>query len=422
MFSLHERTQRRVCRMAFVLVCAVPTVLTIGWVLYFHRPWQERDWQRSLEQALHVRAELVQVTAPRPQEREIFNLRLADLNSSQRIVNVDRLSLRPRQTLAAEQIELDQRQLPALARTISIWLAGSEFQTFSISARQVVFTNNARHDWTFNHVRAKCEVTPTNVKQISLQAELGETTKPLQLLIERYPDGTVRTTLDTQQANLPTWLLADLVPGAGRWDGAALIGTARWESNTKEVVGTLRGSVAPIDAQAWIGNNSPQRVQAQAKLQVEHLNWRDGRIESVAGLLETSAGTVSSSLLKALQESLLCVPQEEPLNSGQDSIKFDQFACRFSLNYAGLTVSGTCPVEGSEGCLIVASGKPLVMQPTHSNLPLGNFVRVFCPLEQNWLWLPATAEAIELADRLPLSTRTQPNPQTATRPSTAVLK
>ncbi len=389
--------------MAFVLVCAVPTVLTIGWALYFQRPWQERDWQRSLQQALHVRAELVQVSAPRPLERELFNLRLADLNSSRPLVNVDRLHIRSQQTLAAEQVEISQRQLPALATTISIWLAGSAFQPHSISARQVVFTDETHHSWTFNNVHAKCEVTATNVKKIVIQAELGETTKPLQILIERHPDGTVRTTLDTQQAKLPTWLLADHVPGAARWDGATFRGTAQWESNTREVVGTLRGSVSHIDTQAWIGKDSPQRVQAQAKLQFEHLNWRDGRIESVEGLLETSAGTASPSLLKAFKESLLCLLKDEPLNSAVEPIKFDQFACRFHLSSAGLTVSGTCPVEGSAGCLIAAAGKPLVMQPSRSELPLGNFVRVFCPLEQNWLWLPATAEAIEFADRLPLS-------------------
>ncbi|MDZ4659487.1 MAG: hypothetical protein SH868_18100 [Bythopirellula sp.] len=400
---MHERTQRRVCRMAFVFACAVPTVLTIGWVLYFHRPWQERDWQRSVESALHVRAELVQVSAPRPLERELFNLRLVDLNSSLPLLSVDRLHIHSQQTLAAEQIDVNRRQLPALATTISIWLAGSEFQPLSISARQLVFTDETHHSWTFNNVRAKCEVTATNVKQIAIQAELGETTKPLQILIERHPDGMVRTTLDTQQAKLPTWLLADLVPGAGRWDGATFGGTAQGESNTKEIVGTLRGSIAPIDAQAWIGKDSPQRVQAQAKLHLEHLNWRDGRIESVQGLLETSAGTASPPLLKAFQESLLCVLPDETILSAQEPIKFDQFACRFRLNSGGLTVSGTFPVAGSAGCLIAAAGKPLVMQPSRSELPLGNFVRVFCPLEQNWLWLPATVEAIEFAEKLPLS-------------------
>jgi hypothetical protein len=41
------------------------------------------------------------------------------------------------------------------------------------------------------------------------------------------------------------------------------------------------------------------------------------------------------------------------------------------------------------------------MQPAYSNLPLSRFVRLFCPLQGEWL--PATAEAVELADRLPLS-------------------
>lgn len=399
MFSVHERIQRRVCRIAFVACCAVPTLATLMWVLYFHRPWQERDWQRTFEQSLHVRADLMQVSAPRPWERTLNDLRLTDLSTAAALLKIKQLHIGPGQVLSTDELQLDSRQITPLASAINIWLCGEEFAVTSLHAEQVLITDGVRNSCQLREAVAQSQILPTGERRLALQGMLGESNKPVRLVIDRRNDGSWQVMLDVQQTKLPTWLMANLVPGAGRWEGAAFNGAVQWQCQADEVVGSFRGHVAPIDVQKWVGEHSSLKLAAQAELQFENFNWRGERIELAQGTLKTSAGTVSPAILVELKKGLFCVVKNESVLASQEPVKFDQFACHFRLDAAGLSASGNCPLE--KDCLVVADSKPLVMQPAYSNLPLSRFVRLFCPLQGEWL--PATAEAVELADRLPLS-------------------
>ncbi len=81
MFSLHESTQRRVSRVVFVACAILPTLATLIFVAYVHRPWREADWQRSLSQRLHVRVAVDEVASPQPGVTRLHDVWLADLRS-----------------------------------------------------------------------------------------------------------------------------------------------------------------------------------------------------------------------------------------------------------------------------------------------------------------------------------------------------
>ncbi len=401
MFSLHERTQRRACRIAFVLACAVPTLLTLAWVLYFHRPWQERDWQRSIEHALHVRAEITHVSAPRPKERQLLDLRLADLQNSQPLADIEQLNIRGTELFSAERVSISSRQFEKLAETVNTWLAGNSFQSTMGLAEQLLLTGPTEEVCELQHLRAECRTTSAGVRSIIIQAEVGEDLQRVRLLVERSVDGTMRATLDVEESALPAWLLADIVPGASRWGSASLAGTLQLEKTASTFGGNFRGSVDPIDLQTWIGIASPHRLQSQGKLEIENLRWQNHRIQLAQGSLETAGGQMSNSLVQAFKEKFYCVVSESVVGDG-DVFDFDKLSCRFRLNADGLTVTGTCPGADAEtrGCLIQAGGKPWMMQPAYSSLPLAHFVQVLCPLEKHWL--PATRAATDLAEKLPL--------------------
>ncbi len=399
MFSVHERIQRRVCRIAFVALCALPTLATLVWVLYFHRPWQERDWQRTFEQTLHVRADVTQVSAPRPLERTLNDLRLTDLSTAATLLKIKQLHIGPGQILTTDELQFDSLQITTLASAVNIWLAGDQFTGVTLQADQVLIDDGMRNSCQLRDTVVQSQILPNGERRLALQGMLGESNKPVRLVIDRRNDGSWQATLDAQQTKLPTWLVANLVPGAGRWEGAAFNGVVQWHSQANNVAGSFRGHIAPIDVQKWVGEQSPLKLATQAELQFENLNWCDERIELAQGTLKTSSGTVSPAMLTELKKGLFCVVKDESLLSSQEPLKFDQFACHFHLDAAGLSASGNCPIE--KDCLVAAGGKALVMQPAYSNLPLSRFVRLFCPLQGEWL--PATAEAVELADRLPLS-------------------
>jgi hypothetical protein len=396
MFSLHERTQRHVCQIAFVLACAVPTVFTIAWSLYFNRPWQELDWQQTLEHALHVRTTVSDVAAPRPWQRVFASLKFASLEASQPLGEFRRFRFESRNSFAAEHLTLYWNQLAELARVFEIWLSDDTFQTTKWQVESAKLASSTGSSYEFKGLLAESGISSRGVRQITIRAEIA-TGQRVRLLIERANAGQLRASLDTQQGWLPTWLVGDVVPSASRWGQANFSGVLQLEKSPERVVGQYRGSIDSIDTQQWIGTD---QLRTHVSLQFDMLSWADDRIEIAQGEFKTAEGQIQHELLQALQERLYCTVAA----NGTDKTEYRPFqraACRFKLDNQGLTVSGACAVEGTlEGCLVVANEKPLVMQPGYSNLPVAHLVQVFCPLDS--FWLPATREATSMAERLPL--------------------
>ncbi len=107
MLSLHETTQRRVCRAAFVVGCVLPTLCVVAWVAYVHRPWRESDWQQMLRQQLHVQATVGEVRSLSPGITQLVDVEFADLRTGQRWGSIDKLRITnwtSKTTLAAGKI------------------------------------------------------------------------------------------------------------------------------------------------------------------------------------------------------------------------------------------------------------------------------------------------------------------------------
>lgn len=407
MFSMHERTQRRVCRVVYVLACIVPTVLTVGGVLYFHRPWQEHDWQRQLENNLHVRASISQVTAPRPGERQLYEVRLADLQSSTQFASVDKLHLLADDSLHAERIKVSFDETAELARIVQGWLSVDELSAVNLKAGKLLLSRSAQQSCELSNVQIAM-VNPTSEKRkLALQADVitaGAKHARVRLQIERSSAVNWNVSLDCREGRLPVWLFADFLPGASRWNSASVSGSLQVRFAEDSVEGNLEGTIAPIDLQAWLGQDSPHKLPCSARLQCETLRWRDHQITEAQGELTSESGRISRSLTTALTKLLFCVPGKKLADpSGAEIMSFEKLACKFKLDASGLTVTGNCTTRSSEtpGCLFVSDGVPLLLQPTYSNLPLSYFVQVFCPLEK--YWLPGMRKAVDLAETLPIS-------------------
>jgi len=421
MFSLHERTQRRVCRAAFVLCCALPTFITVCWILHFHRPWHLSDLEQSLTQELHVHATVAHRSAPRPGERKFTGVELADLRTGNALCTLDariRKSLGGKQQVTSQQVSLPVESLADLARFAATWLSVQANLPRSASPvdlrmeRVEIFTKIAEetHSVAVTGGRVWSDVTGTGSQRLLFEAQLSETEKPseatsVRLIAERRRDGTVRTFLDTHSAKLPGWLLAEFVPGARGWAHASFVGKIEWEEQQGAIVGNLQGILSGIDIAEWFAE-SPHQVQAQGTIKWEELTWRESRIESAHGQLELGSGSLSGDLLKNCVERLTCElgDKEASKTAAAGLVTFERLSCRFRLNSSGLTVWGTCFEKSSSqfGALISAGGKTLLMQPKFSDLPVGQFVQVMMPLAQGNSWIPANRSALELAGRLPL--------------------
>jgi hypothetical protein len=411
---VYERTQRHVCRIAFLALCAVPTALTLAWVVYFHRPWQERDWQQWAEQTLHVRTSIERVTAPRPGERKLGGVRCADLQSGSLLAELDELAIRRDGSLVAQRLTIPCDHLPRLAAAVSTWLA-TDTHAPTFTAEQADFVGPARQLWTIRHLRAKGSSSSAASRNLQWEGQVAATAEPLRMAIERQEDGKLRMALDCSAGGLPAWMFARLLPSANRWSAAQLQGVLQCETDQQVSRGSWRGTAGPLDVQTWLGPGARHRIEAQVTVRWETLVWEHTHLVSAQGKLESGPGRMSGSLLADLAKLLYCRLEKDPSAiAAGEMVSFDQLACEFQLTSQGLTIHGRCPgFADSPGVVLVAAGQPLLREPAQQNLPALLFVHAFCP--QSEAWLPANHEAVRMFEGLPVPAATSQRPALNTR-------
>ncbi len=413
MFSLHETTQRRVCRTAFVLGCVLPTLCAIAWVTYLHRPWRESDWQQMLRQQLHVQATVGEVRSPSPGITELVDLEFSDLRSGQLLGSIDELRITgwaSKTALAAARVEISAEQFPAFASVIATWLASEDDSRLQMQAETLRLVGPRGELFELANIRLQSLVGADTHKQIKLLAspiETGEGTRSTVQLIVDHDSTQSMVTLETQNESLPAWLLADLVPGMGGCAGASFTGRLQIASTSQQPSGSMTGRLEGIDLQSWVGSGSPHQLRGTASLHLESLKWKGPSIEIARGHLRADAGKVSHSLLALLSERHY-FPLGQQLEGAEipadRMLDFDELACHFQISRAGIEISGACETSksGSSRGLLANDGQLLLREPKYRVLQVARLVQVLATMQPEASWLPATREALEIATRLPL--------------------
>ncbi len=401
MFALHETTQRRVCRVMFVILCIVPTLLTLVGIAYCNRPWRQADWQRTLAQKFHVRAVLDDITLPRPGVTELTNLLLADLRTNSPLGSINKLNFQrnhSRLTLHADHLTVEAQHLPDLVMAVSTWLATDELGPLDFQADHLTITGPSLHAVELNRLTIRSEATDSQSQRFQLKA-LDDAGKTIQLALESE-QGVLGCIVDAQQVPLPAWLVGKLVPGVRGCGNATFHGKISATSENQLVHGKLRGKFEQVDLQSWIGNNGPHRLQGRAQFDLSQLDWSGDRIEIAQGSIKAGQGASSFSLLLNARDICGCVtgPTWESLkpDTEQELVAFDQMALSFQMNSTGLAVAGLC----KEGALMTVGETPLLFAPSQAR-PVGELVQLLDFRRQPG-WLPATRKAHALAGKLPL--------------------
>ncbi len=405
---MHEITQRRVCRTVFVVGCVLPTLCAVAWIAFLHRPWRENDWQRMLQQQLHVRATVGEIRSPRPGVTQLLDVQFADLRSERSLGTIGELRVEGwKSLLLADRIEISVAQFPAFAAAIATWISSEDMPALQLQAKTLRFVGTQEKSFELKNVRLQSFTRSNMHKKIELQAEGQGGT--IQWVVEhdaRQAEPIVFATLDTGQQRLPAWLFADFVPGFQRCLNAQFTGILRVESLSQELTGTMRGRLEEIDLEPWSDSTGTPRLQGTASLQLKTLQWKNRRMSRLQGRLQAGSGRVNRSLVAKLTEQLFCKPGAAliPAESRDADpwLAFDELACDIQISSDGLTIFGACDKGGSDdsGCLLAASGQALLLQPRFREVPLGRLVQVL--MLPGTSWLPATAEASRMADGLPL--------------------
>lgn len=400
MFALHETIQRRVCRVSFLLLCVVPTVLTLVGVAYCNRPWRARDWQHSLTSHLHVRAELEDVSRPVPGTIVLAEVHFADLQTDAPLGWTEQLRCSEqdgRLLLEAETIELPGEQLGSLFNACKTWFATDESSPITFRANQLVLTGNAGDAYGLKDL--SIDATPTNDNACQIQL-LGKNSadEPLKIKLEQR-GRIVRCMIDAKQASVPAWLLGQLVPAVEGCGEAAFTGSLIVDEAANDHCGTLVGKIKDVEVRNWAGTAAHQ-LQGLATIELEQVTWQDDSLEFARGRIQVDQGAMTYKLLLDMQEKLLLPVgtawQYLQPETQSDLVPFEKLTIGFELSHQGLVLTGD-----DSGQVAIGVDGPLLLAPQENQLlPVAQIIQLFHAPMQGWF--PDTQAAHEMAEKLPL--------------------
>jgi hypothetical protein len=423
MFRLHETTRRRVCRWAFVLLCAGPTLATLAWIAHQRRPWRVGDEQARLAGSLQAHIRLADWRAPRPGTIRTAELQITEPSTRQSLVAVRGLEVRSSRgvrTLSAKGVVLSVDQLRSLARRIPGWIAGSEerevrvrFEALSIAAADggpAIQFYGVEAIVRRSGSGCEAQLLARRVADAAVSERLRVTTTWSDPVSDEPGRWTAKA--DCSQAALPAWLLSKVAPIGDDWGAAAsFAGMVQLEGADDTTTGVASGQLLGIDVAACTAAGNLE-THGQADVQIDELHWQGDRVEHASGVVHANNLTIHPPVLAAAVSSLYCGVQEVASDSNGASpaaITVDRLACQFQLDGVVLVLSGAFPTsEAPANCLALAGGRPLVTTPWHPSLEPGESLRLHASAWLQFLgsgvrgWVPASRQAVEAAGRLQL--------------------
>ena len=428
MFSLHETTQRRVCRVAFVAFCLLPTLWTLGWIAHFYRPWRYDDWQRGLAEHFHVQAKVEGIESPRPGITKLARLQIADLRTQRPLGTIEKLKIENQGNslaLGAVRIEIPVAQVQEFLKTIETCCNASEIPPLKFHAQQLIVVGPQGEIFKFANLRMHGQTSAAGNKQFRLLAEVTRDATPttVELLVNEQAIESkteLAVQFDTKQSQLPVWMVAKLIPGMSRCTSANFAGKGTTYLSPAGSRGQLQGEVSKINLSQWVGPFSAERVQGMGTLHITDYLWQKNGVAQIKGQLQFGPGRITSDAMNLLVQRMNCQPLPQGANKASEPAegwyKFDELRCGFEITPHGIKVVGACNTQPDvAGCIMALNGQPLLLQPIRPEISLGGLAQVLLPLPKiNSRWMQLSREAIEMMRNLPVPSSV-PIPRNAVR-------
>lgn len=288
-----------------------------------------------------------------------------------------------------------------LLRGQSLHLARLKFE-----ARELTF-RSADAAQTFQNVQGELATIEAG-KRAEVQFEVAgiNSSAPLQLAIERqrtHAGATTTCRLDTAETLLPCRALAPLAPWLRQLGGDATFqGQATTEQSPQGLSLEVTGRLSDVDLDQLVSAGFPHHtLSGSAAIDFDRLQLRGGRIVEMQGTLQTrGGGTVSRSLLSAVQRQLDLGLADSDRLRDEPLIRYSHLAFGFQLDGEGLSLSGDANPANLGVIMASAAAGPLLKESQHPVVPAAHLIHVLSPRSD--IQVPATAEGKSLFDLLPL--------------------
>jgi len=365
---MHERTQRAMARLMFVLCCAVPTFLTVGVLVVTWTPWYDQAVLRKITESIAKDTgfliEIDDYDRPDPQRLELQNVRVVDPETHREVARVEHLTWT--EVNDGVSIVLSHPRLQASELRGAWRLIHDRFLCSSIClSRKVRF---AASDLTIQN-----EATLTTLQDVDAWIEpSADSTRAniecvrsgprssrrdgsgfrIEVVRDRSGDVPVTTwTMETSDTPLPCSALS----GYSEWldslgSDAAFSGMVRWSRDADGWWIDLRSSRFHEVDLASLTHTLPHSLSGKASIAFSRGMIRPGKTIDIIGDVRADAGFVSPSLLWSLEQDLAMTVSANLNLEDPHPIAYEHLALHFGLQGSEMTLSGKCrEAEGLEG-------------------------------------------------------------------------
>lgn len=375
---MHERTQRAVARMAFVLACVLPTFVTCVVIVVSATPWYAElrrvAWERELSRQIGVGVRIDAIEYPAPGMTRLVGVRMLEPETGAEVGRVRLVTWT--QTDAKTVLRLSQPELQSehLQHTWQVihdrFLCQPELTSRDVRIAADDLTIHSRSgSATFRDVDAWLKPLDRRVEAMIQCVPAGRRDDaPVHISVVRDRRGEVAATdwtLYTGDLALPCSALADYLPTMRQLGpDATFTGTLRWKLSSRGWSIDLGGSRFDDIELSDLMHDVPHRLTGRASVRFERAQIDPGKAVDVSGTLTASGGFIGMSLIHSAREQLGFDAAPSDPSAALD-LAYDRIGLRFDLFGPRLTLAGICHQQrGFEylqpGVVVASAGRGVV--------------------------------------------------------------
>lgn len=407
---MHERIQRQICRAVFLAGCLVPTLATLGYCLWHHRPGRVARWEQTLSDHVGLEVTLQDVVCPRPGVTRYLGVKLNEPETGRLLAQIDALQVvdgGELVSLTASSMRIAEDGLADLWQCLRQRMHSTRPVTLVASSTELAWQQGDQSH-LFRALQLRIEPTQAGTQAVLVFSPAEEAKQPsaARLRIVRNRQTVPPSTaweLETGPTPLPCRLLAAVQPDAARLGPDSQFRGAVWVAEGPDGCdGELSGELIDVDL-AGLLQGHPHRLSGTAHVGISLARFHNSRLEELTASLTAGPGQIGPSLLAACVEHLGLVG-DVPDATLRAAEPYEQLGIKVWLNGKGTVLEGNCPGGDPKAVLVGRWGK-LSTPSTSIARPIASLVQLLAPGSASLV--PLSREAQGLSRILPLPTRAE---------------
>ena len=412
--QLHYITRRWITRIAFLLLCLVPTVVVIGYATVGQFSSAATKYEQALSERFNLAVKIDHVAHPKPNKTILTGVKFSELGTNLPVASARVIELVQRDEtlyIVVSQPEVQgemlhywwdiTQQLMKLQQqenSQAVRLVVNDVTIVAPGGKQTLVDFLGRIEPTEQGSPETGSIASAEFRIAGMRAKEKITLR----VSNHYHDANIESKihLNTASGSMPCSLLSSILPSLTRLDEAATFQGRIWATQTNERwSGEVSGALREVNLDSLISDQFPHKLSGIADITQLGIKFHDNRVTQAQGELNvTAAGYIGHPLILAAVEHL-GLTTSTVLDESQSLMTYKKLAFAFKVTTTGVSLFGRCS-ESDPSVILTNANGPLLREAREQPKATLSLLRALIP--QTDAQVPFSQEANHLLPHLPL--------------------